>query len=68
MIRQLHDLIQANGDGEVVSGVARSGYGEPVTRVAVRAARSFNDESGKHDGPVITVFDIELSDESIVGS
>jgi hypothetical protein len=61
VVAQLQKMIEAHGDHEVVSGVDRSGYGEPVEDV------DFNEDERLQDidGNPVKVFDLLLSDDSL---
>lgn len=59
LVEKIQDMINRHGDKHVVSGLDRSGYGEPVEDVDVVADNLFD-----ANGEPLTVFDLILSDES----
>ena len=60
MVAMLQSLIQKHGDLNIVSGLDRSGYGEPVVDVIV------HDDVKDATGKAMVVFDILLDDSSLV--
>lgn len=60
LVQQIQDQIAEHGDREVVSGVERTGYGEPVEAIV------FATNTQNLNGKVIPVFDLILSDDSFV--
>ena len=65
LVTMLQNNIKTHGDWDVVSGVHRSGYGEPVIDIFVWGP---DDKSPTKDmdGNVVPVFDLELSENSKV--
>lgn len=59
LVEALQEIIAKHGDLVVVSGVARSGYGETVLSVEIVTAKTITDEDQ-------TVIDLVLDDESTV--
>lgn len=61
LIQVLQEMIEKHGDRPVVSGVARSGYGEPVVSVA-------DEDEDMIDTRRLScpVFDLVCSEESLV--
>ena len=59
IIEKLQAMIDEHGDQETVSGLDRSGYGEPVEDVELVTANLVD-----IDGKPVTVFDLILSDSS----
>lgn len=60
MVAMLQSLIQKHGDLNIVSGLDRSDYGEPVVDVVV------HDDVKDATGKAMVVFDILLDDSSLV--
>lgn len=61
LVEQLQTAIAERGDHPVVSGLERSGYGEPVERVEVQTEQILDE-----NGSPMTVVDLVLSEESLV--
>ncbi len=59
LIKQLQEIVAEEGDFPVVSGLSRTGYGEPVTAVFVDADRVID-----HLGGEARVIELELSEDS----
>lgn len=59
LIQKLQELVEKHGDKEVVSGLERSGYGEPVWNVTYCDENVWDTVSRP-----VRVFNVELSDES----
>lgn len=60
LIKQLQTKIEKYGDLNVVSGLGRCGYGEPVDAVM------FYNKARDTAGNITPVFDLVLSDNSLV--
>ena len=65
LIGLLQRAVKEHGDLDIVSGVDRSGYGEPVTDLLIYSDKDKEPTKGI-EGNVIPVFDLELGDESLV--
>jgi len=59
LIQKLQEAMGEHGDLDVVSGVAVTGYGEPVRGIARKTGQTLQGEE-------IAVLDLVLSDESLV--
>jgi len=67
LIAQLEVVFAANGDLEVVTGLTRTGYGQPITNAHVRDGKTFDENNENFDGPSMTVLDLVDDDNSLVG-
>ena len=66
LLAELQHAQEAHGDIEVVAGLDRSGYGEPVTGWDAVNIRLLNDTTGNFDGEKQLVVNLIL-DESTLG-
>ena len=64
LIMDLQQQLAKNGDMEVVSGVKRSGYAEPVIGMETQTVKLINPATSEFDGETEVVLDLSLDDSS----
>lgn len=60
LIEELQNVLLIHGDVQIVSGIDRSGYGEPVESIVVR------DDVKTAEGDAVVVVDLVIGEDSIV--